>query len=306
MHLEFTHTFADYEEANQAYLRRTAVGGPARFGLLVIFMCVIVIGASAFFEAARPNAVTSSPSTNAPTAAPSPQAGGSFAAEFVLPLLPWLLVLAFLWFFVFRRLAPRKPGSFLFDSNADAERAGRQPRWRRIVVIAFVFLGFLALTALMLVNDESRPGDGVAEHLLSLGPWFVIFLMIWVFVFRLLRRQTRQNWEGQPNLHMESRIDISPDGVTTMTPVSSAVYRWEAFQRVQETPNLFILFLSTLTFVLVPKRALPDGEAVDSLRGMLRTMIAQRPAPAFAVVVPQQAPQQSQQQSSKQPPPLPR
>jgi hypothetical protein len=285
MHLEFSHTFDDYKEANQAYLRRTAVGGPARFGVLVIFLCVVVIGGSAFFEAARSTAPAASPSST-----PSTPQGGSLVANFLLPLLPWLLVFGFLWLFVFRRLTPRKSPSFLYDSNAEAERARRTPWWPRLVAVAFVVAMLFGMAAWLLrdaANDVSSPGGNAqgVDALVSIGPWLVIFVIIWVFVFRLLRRQTRQNWEGQPNMHLEYRMDITPDGVSVQNPVFSSAYRWEAFQRVQETPNLFILFLSTLTFVLIPKRALPDAQAIDWLRGTLRTMIAERPTPAFAVVM---------------------
>jgi hypothetical protein len=292
MHLEFTHTFEDYQEASQAYQRRAGVGGSSRLGLLVLFICVIVIGGSAFFEAAS----TTTPAkgtTPTPGVAPG---GNSLFVNVVLPLIPWLLVFGFLWMFVFRRLAPRKPASFLFDSNAAADRAGRRPlssRLMPIVVIAAVLLAFGAVLYPD-VTREADPGGGgggggnarLVESLLPLAPWLVMFAIIWVFVFRLMRRQTRQNWEGQPNLHLEYRVDISPDGVSVACPVSSSAYRWEAFQRVQETPKLFILFLSTLTFVLIPKRTLPDAQAVDWLRGTLRTMIAERPTPAFAVVMP--------------------
>jgi heme/copper-type cytochrome/quinol oxidase subunit 2 len=281
MHLEFSYTFDDYSEANRAHLQRTAGGGPARFGLLVIFICVIVIGGSAFFEAARSTAPATATATPA-----APQGGSSFAMEFLLPLLPWLLIFGFLWVFVFRRLTARKPPSFLFDSNADAERSGRRRWWPRVVAIALVVLGFLTVLTLLLANAAHAPGGNLVDALLPLSPWLVVFLSVWVFFFRLLRRQTRHNWEGQPNLHLENRMDIAPEGVSVANPVFSSAYRWEAFQRVQETPNLFILFLSTLTFVLIPKRALPDAQAIDSLRGTLRTMIAERPTPAFAVVMP--------------------
>jgi hypothetical protein len=286
MHLEFSFTFDDYREANQAHLRQTAVGGPARLGLFMIFMCVIVIGSSAFFEASRSTA----PATSASPAAATPQGGGSLIADVLLPMVPWLLIFGFLWWFVFRRLTPRKSPSFLYGSNAEAEQARVRPWWPRLLAIGFVLIVLFGLAGLVLrdvANDANSAGGNthVVDSVLSFSPWFVIFVIIWVFVFRVLRRQTRQNWEGQPNLHLEYRMDISPEGVSVSCPVSSAAYRWEAFQRVQETPNLFILFLSTLTFVLIPKRALADGEAADWLRGTLRTMVAERPVPAFPVVM---------------------
>jgi hypothetical protein len=159
-----------------------------------------------------------------------------------------------------------------------------------VVVGVFVVAMPLALAGLLLrdaANDSSSPGGNSSgiDTVVSIGPWLVIFLIIWVFVFRLLRRQTRQNWEGQPNMHLDYRMDISPDGISVQNPVFSSAYRWEAFQRVQETPNLFILFLSTLTFVLIPKRALTDPQAIEWLRGTLRTMVAERPIPAFPVVM---------------------
>jgi hypothetical protein len=259
----------------------------------VLFICVVVIGGSAFFEAAS----TTAPATGSVPAPPQVAPGGnSLFVNLVLPLIPWLLVFGFLWMFVFRRLAPRKPASFLFDSSAAADRASRRPlssRLMPIVVIAAVLLAFGAVLYRDVTPDMGGGGGGggggnsrLVESLLPLAPWLVMFAIIWVFVFRLMRRQTRQNWEGQPNLHLEYRVDISPDGVSVSCPVSSSAYRWEAFQRVQETPRLFILFLSTLTFVLIPKRAVPDAQAVDWLRDTLRTMIAERPTPAFAVVMP--------------------
>src|SRR3954451_5074195 len=112
-----------------------------------------------------------------------------------LPLLPWLLIFGFLWLFVFRRLTARGTPSFLYDSNADAGRAGRRPWWPRVIVIALIVLGFLTVLTLLLANAANAPGGSLVDTVLPLSPWLVIFLIIWVFFFRLLRRQTRHNWE---------------------------------------------------------------------------------------------------------------
>jgi hypothetical protein len=293
MHLEFSYTFEDYREANQAHMRRVSAGGPARFAVLGLVVCIIGVGAYALLQATRSTPAATPP---APGVAGGGGGGGGSSSsspilDVTLPMLPWLFLFAFLWFFVMRRMSPRKPRSFLYASSLDAERDGR-PRRRGYVISAVIVIAGLLLLVTNVYLDHARDAHAAGNevHLsdaaFSMGPWVLIFLVVWILVFRAIRRQTRRNWEGQPNVQLEYRMDVSPQGISVANPVSSSAYRWEAFQRVLETPNMFILFLSTLTFVLIPKRALPDGHGVDELRGMLRTMIAERPAPAFAVLFP--------------------
>jgi hypothetical protein len=54
------------------------------------------------------------------------------------------------------------------------------------------------------------------------------------------------------------------------TDRASTTYRWTAFVRCVETPNLFMLYPSQLAFLIVPKRALGSSETADGFRDLIQ------------------------------------
>jgi hypothetical protein len=78
-------------------------------------------------------------------------------------------------------------------------------------------------------------------------------------------------------------MEMNEHGVLVTDALSRYQYSWLAFLRNRETPNLFLLYIAKSRFYMIPKRAFPDGAAVEAFRQLIRLRITERP-PAFPVV----------------------
>ena len=61
-------------------------------------------------------------------------------------------------------------------------------------------------------------------------------------------------------------MTIGEEGIHSESDLGSAFYRWCAFFDLKETARLFLLRMSAGTFLILPKRALPEGTDLPGLR----------------------------------------
>ena len=173
------------------------------------------------------------------------------------------------------------------------------------------------------VATKPAGGGFIATILLPLVPWLLLFCVIWFIAFRQIRKaQTRDAlkprpsflyepgkepprgrepaalaafmsrlnnekaiWESQPHLHRPQTMEVVEGGVVISDAVSRTENRWDAYSHIRETPNLFLLYTSDHVIQSVPKRAFSSEEDLRWFRELVRRTIAERPAPAFPVIV---------------------
>src|SRR5204863_3395552 len=111
--------------------------------------------------------------------------------------------------------------------------------------------------------------------------WLVLTILFAIYVAMYQRGKIRRAWEGQPNLNRPHTFDIIVSGVTVTTPVSRHEYQWDAFPKFLETPHLFLLYISNLTFHLIPKRAFANDAEMEACRNMFKNLISTA-RPGFA------------------------
>jgi hypothetical protein len=188
-------------------------------------------------------------------------------------LVPWILVLLFLYYFVFR---PRT--SAILAVMPPPPPIGAAAMTLNVllpvmVVLAFVLNGVLVPPDPPVPEPPPDPPGGRVNPYLTLLPWLVIFASVWIAFFRLLKGATTNSWNRQPELHRPQTIHIAQDAITFEDALSHRGYAWPAFVGFQETPNLFVLYHSPFFFTAVPKRAFPDPHIIDHFRGLLVTSI---------------------------------
>jgi hypothetical protein len=84
--------------------------------------------------------------------------------------------------------------------------------------------------------------------------------LLWIFVILFIglhrrRTQARTIWDGSGHLHKPFTVDITDEGVTFEQSDRRTDHRWSAFQDLEETPQLFLLYTSKLQYLIVPKRS---------------------------------------------------
>jgi hypothetical protein len=78
-------------------------------------------------------------------------------------------------------------------------------------------------------------------------------------------------------------MTVTDDGLTFSESLARHELKWFAFDRVGESQNLFLIYLSDHSFHMVPKRAFADASEVDEFRATLDNRITRRPT-AFPVL----------------------
>jgi len=82
--------------------------------------------------------------------------------------------------------------------------------------------------------------------------------------------RVRRIFRKSPNLLLEQHLLIGDEAIEVETNVSRGEMRWQGFQKAYETTDVFLLFLSPVSFFLLPKRAFAPDD-LDKLREVLRS-----------------------------------
>jgi hypothetical protein len=229
------------------------------------------------------------------TAGPVPRpVANSYVHNILLPVLPWVLIFGFVWFFVFRQIRrsgiyadPKtRPQSTLYEPGTPAPppRPPKDPESRSLLVWLLVVVPVVAVVFFLIRSfvRSSGPAGDLPSAFLPVIPWLLIF----GFVALFLRRggNWKAAWDAMPQLHRPKVVEADEQRISFTDAVDRMEHRWEAFTHVRETPHLFLLFTAVNTFHFIPKRAFPSAAELDAFRELLRRQVAQRPEPGFPVL----------------------
>lgn len=119
----------------------------------------------------------------------------------------------------------------------------------------------LAIGAMTLVVVGQTAAQGFStERLVSIGLIALVFGAIWWFLFRwLLKRSLSQN----PQLREPRKMTIEQSGLQVEATSFSTDYQWEAFVEKVETSDVFLLFTSKLSALIIPKRVLTPEQLAE-------------------------------------------
>lgn len=262
MKLEYQLTADDYAEANRMHMRLR----PWLFIWLMDWIAAVTL-------------LSNLSPGDSQTAAPAPP---NLWTNIILPLLPWLFILVLIWAVIFRGLRRnwRKPWL--------------RPKPRRenpaLVVFAFVLQGavlvllfILALRAQRAATTDPRQSP-LFNIVLSLIP-IACLIGFFVYLMRRFRGVFNRGWESQPHMHRPFIAEVDETSLRLNEPLSRHEYRWEYFPGWVEAANNFVIYISPVSFHLIPKRAFADDAARTRFAELLRRMISER-TNAFPVLPP--------------------
>jgi hypothetical protein len=253
MKLQYQLTAEDYGEANRMHMRLR----PWMLIWLLDWLAVVSLVSDL------------SPDVSQTATPGSP----SLWTNLVLPLLPWLLLLLLIWLFIFRALRRnwRKPWL----------RPGPNRENPAFVVGAFALQGavLVLLFTLALRAERAATTDPRQSPLLNvLLPLLPIACMVGflAFLMRRFRGVFNRGWESQPHMHRPYIAEIDETSLRLSEPLSHHEYRWEYFPGWIETTNNFVIYVSPLSFHLIPKRAFADAAARAQFVELLRRVISEQ------------------------------
>jgi len=155
-----------------------------------------------------------------------------------------------------------------------------------------------AFTAVTVALDrpsvvKDSPGAPAWMYGIDVVTWLLAGVM-GIAAWRLSpNRLARRAWRKSPRDHGRHRDELSPAGVTSISPDGSEHFSpWTTLARVLETNNAFHLLTDDESFRHeLPKRGLPSPDLIPALREFLNHSVGrQPPAAAQSTAAPEPTP----------------
>jgi hypothetical protein len=100
-----------------------------------------------------------------------------------------------------------------------------------------------------------------------------VVLFTWV---SQAHRAVGRGWQEYARSAEPANYEFSPTGVAVTTSSVAAQYRWTAFERVQTSADVFLLFRSSGQPIILPKRCFADDAERQSFAQLVREQLPTR------------------------------
>ncbi len=157
------------------------------------------------------------------------------------------------------------------DAVSTGRKYNAMLRWFRY--IAFLFFIFTVITFALTVWGIvlRRTPIVFSDVVVQLA-----FIVMWVgILWGLPRYEAGKQFRQQPAVQGERQLNIGPEGLVTVTPVSRSETSWKTFIRWGESKTVFLLFTSPACFSIIPKRAFTPEQLIE-FRAMLQQHIGNK------------------------------
>lgn len=156
-------------------------------------------------------------------------------------------------------------GTVTFEEYLECHKIlAAKRRWWIRSIITIYGVGAIIYGMFMVSASPSVP-------LIIIGAFFTVYgLFISPLQFRL---RVKRNWDRYPKMKKEFNITILEDGLQAIDDKGNPSHTaWDNFVRFQESASLFLLYVSPLLPLCLPKRLISDGDQ-DGLRSLLSSSI---------------------------------
>jgi hypothetical protein len=190
----------------------------------------------------------------------------------ILPLIPPLLVTAFLWSSLLRKMGPQRIPYY----------TGRPGYWaanfRNILFVAVPML--LSTTILLFIAFASQTADWAPSRprlvLTALLPWTVWLWFVRFGIYPMLNHRGDQPELGAKDgmLWNPQALETDEDGIEITNVLCRFKLFWGYFVSYLESPEHFLLFTKDLRMQVIPLRAFAGADEIDAFRLLLQQHIA--------------------------------
>jgi YcxB-like protein len=104
--------------------------------------------------------------------------------------------------------------------------------------------------------------------------WFPLAVAEWFNWLSLSRWRTKIEFQRNPKFREEYQLTFSGENIHFATPSIDSTLQWTHYERVIESPNLFLLMYGKGLYTLVPKRCFNSNEEINAFRALVTQTIA--------------------------------
>ncbi len=156
-------------------------------------------------------------------------------------------------------------GTVTFDEYLECHKilAAKRRFWVR-GIISIYGVGALIYGMFMAGPSPSMP-------LIIIGAFFAVYgIFISPIQFRF---RVKRNWDRYPKMKKEFNITILEDGLQAIDDKGNPSHTaWNNFVRFQESGSLFLLYVSPLLPLCLPKRLIPEDDR-DGIRSLFSASV---------------------------------
>jgi len=177
-----------------------------------------------------------------------------------------------------------------FDEWTEAFDTGnRSITGRRGFIRVLLFSTFLlaALLGLLIMGHLPWAFSSVSW---PVGGGLLIMMIVWIALRRKLRGLARVEWESNATLRGWSRTTIDESALAVVQEHRQATWKWPAFVKFDETPTMFLLYISHRAFLPIPRRAFSVSDLEEFSDFLIRRVPCANPRSAGFKVIPKPPP----------------
>jgi hypothetical protein len=104
--------------------------------------------------------------------------------------------------------------------------------------------------------------------------WFPLAVAEWFDLLSLTRWRTKIDFQRNPKFREEYHLTFSRENIHFKTASLDSTLQWTHYERVIESPDLFLLMYGKGIYTLIPKRCFNSREEIDAFRALVNQTIA--------------------------------
>lgn len=104
--------------------------------------------------------------------------------------------------------------------------------------------------------------------------WFPLAVAEWFNLLSLTQWRTKINFRRNPKFREEYHLTFSRESIHFKTALLDSTLQWTHYERVIESPDLFLLMYGKDLYTLIPKRCFKSNEDMDAFRTLVSRTIA--------------------------------
>jgi hypothetical protein len=103
--------------------------------------------------------------------------------------------------------------------------------------------------------------------------WFPLAVAEWFNLLSLSRWRTKIEFRRNPKFREAYHLTFSRENIHFKTISLDSTLQWTHYERVVESPELFLLMYSKGLYTLIPKRCFHSKEEIDAFRALVNQAI---------------------------------
>jgi cytochrome bd-type quinol oxidase subunit 2 len=227
MTLRFNITQEEYSEFTKHFYKKVFTGNWKWYGIIAVIILAI-------------NVYTSSTKEHF-----DGENGEGTSISYTSNLINWVLLLAVFagaWWFIVRQQLSSKPSSIF--------------NWKFFVLAILVLFG---LSTFYSHSDSDNTWASIIPTLINWLLMLTIFGGLWAFIFNRIKKTTNTAQDTEKMLG-DREMFIEEAKVQLNTKTTETTYRWDSFIKWEQTPNLYLLFITSKSAILIPKRVFENPQ----------------------------------------------